>query len=142
VGHHRSSPHPTPWRPQKRSKRRAGFSFPLVFPWSLSLALLSFCHFTCSGDRPGRRAKGCLQRAATARTADRNRTVHILAMISIGRTRVMNKQKKKKRRAVSQIASLAYQLPVASSPQRTPSTFAYPANGWPLTRRFGRSPSS
>ena len=36
-----------------------------------------------------------MQRAATARTADRKRTVHNLAMISIGRTRVMNKQKKK-----------------------------------------------
>ena len=32
-------------------------------------------------DRPGRRAKGSLQRVATARTADRKRTVHNLAMI-------------------------------------------------------------
>ena len=36
--------------------------------------------------------KGRLQRAATARTADRKRTVHILAMIYIGRTRVMDKK--------------------------------------------------
>ena len=35
-----------------------------------------------------------MQLAATARTADRKRTVHTLAMISIGRMRVMNKQKK------------------------------------------------
>ena len=67
------------------------------FLLSIALSFVShtsssfFCHFMLSGDRPGRRAKGCLQRAATARTADRNRTVHNLAMISIGRTRVMNK---------------------------------------------------
>jgi len=67
------------------------------FLLSIALSFVShtssslFCHFTLSGDRPGRRAKGCLQRAATARTADRNQTVHNLAMISIGRMRVMNK---------------------------------------------------
>jgi len=66
---------------------------------SRSLFFLSFViplvRITSSWDRPGRRAKGCLQRAATARTADRKRTVYILAMISIGRMRVMNKPKKK-----------------------------------------------
>ena len=52
-----------------------------------------FCPFFCplfcdflgalllSWDRPGQRAKGSWQRAATAQTADRKRTVHILAMI-------------------------------------------------------------
>jgi len=55
------------------------------FPWARLLFL---------GTGLGGGQKGCLQRAATARTADRKRTVHILAMISIGRTRVMNKQKK------------------------------------------------
>jgi len=74
----------------------------MFFPCSATLAFLFFLslviplvRITSSWDRPGRRAKGCLQRAATARTADRKRTVHILAMISIGRMRVMNKQKKK-----------------------------------------------
>ena len=38
-----------------------------------------------------------MHRATTARTADRKRTVHNLVMISIGRTRVMNKPKKKKK---------------------------------------------
>ena len=61
--------------------------------------VISLVRTTRSWDRRGRRAKGCLQRAATARTADRKRTVHILAMISTGRTRVMNKQKKKVRRS-------------------------------------------
>jgi len=39
--------------------------------------------------------------AATARTVDRNRTVHDLAMISIGRTRVINKPKKQERKSTS-----------------------------------------
>ena len=54
--------------------------------------LTSLVGITSSWDRPGRRAKGGLQGAATARTEDRKRTVHNLAMISIGRIRVMIKQ--------------------------------------------------
>jgi len=42
--------------------------------------VISFVRIT-SWDRPGRRAKGSLQRAATTRTADRKRTVHNLAMV-------------------------------------------------------------
>jgi len=61
-------------------------SFLCHFPWARLL-------FIGTGLDGGQ--KGCLQRAATARTADRKRTVHTLAMISIGRMRVMNKQKKK-----------------------------------------------
>jgi len=48
---------------------------------SRSLLFLSFViplvRITSSWDRPGRRAKGRLQRAATARTADRKRTAYI-----------------------------------------------------------------
>jgi len=61
-------------------------SFLCHFPWARLLLI---------GTGLDGGQKGCLQRAATARTADRKRTVHILAMISIGRMRVMNKQKKK-----------------------------------------------
>ena len=85
-----SYPRPTSWQRQVRS-RGTGCTFPLVlrchFPWA---------HLLCIGTGLGGGQKGCLQRAATARTADRKRTVHILAMISIGRMRVMNKQKKKR----------------------------------------------
>jgi len=42
-----------------------------------------------------------LQPVATARTADRKRTVYILAIISIGRMQVMNNQKKKKKKRVA-----------------------------------------
>ena len=61
--------------------------FPSFFLLPFTLALLSFVIYlvrtTSSGDRPGRMAKGCLQRAATARTVDRKRPVHHLAMISL-----------------------------------------------------------
>ena len=51
-------------------------SFPFVFSFVIPLV-----RFTSSWDRPGRSAKGRLQRAASARTADRKRTVHNLATI-------------------------------------------------------------
>ena len=47
------------------------------------------------GSGLGRGQKGELATSRRARTADRNRTVHNLVMIYLGRTRVMNKQKKK-----------------------------------------------
>ena len=76
------------------------FSFVYFFCLQRSLFLsfvISLVCITASRDRPGRSAMGRLQRAATARTADRKRTVHNLAMISPGRTRVMNNQKKIKK---------------------------------------------
>jgi len=83
-----SYPRPTSWRRQARSRgdgvRFSFGSFLCHFPWARLLFI---------GTGLGGGQKGCLQRAATARTADRKRTVHILAMISIGRMRVMNKQK-------------------------------------------------
>jgi len=79
-----SCPRPTSWRPQERFRRWAVF-FPSFFPLSFTLALLSFVislvRTTSSWDRPGRRAEGSLQQAATARTADGERTVHNLAVI-------------------------------------------------------------
>jgi hypothetical protein len=53
-----SSPRPPSWRPRTRFRERATVSF------LLSLRSTSW-------DRPGQRAKGSLQRAAIARTADR-----------------------------------------------------------------------
>jgi len=85
---HCSYPRPTSWNPQERSRR-----VPLSLSFVVSL-VVSLVRVVSFWDRPGRRAKGRLQRAATARTADRKRTVHNLAMISIGRMRVMNKQTK------------------------------------------------
>ena len=83
-----SYPRPPSWHPQGMRSVGDGLrfrlffllpvSFPMRFPWCASYLL---------EDRPGRRAKGSLQRAATARTGDR-------AMIWIGRMRVMIKQKK------------------------------------------------
>ena len=85
VGPHCPCPRLTLWRPQERCRHWAVFFFPLFFPLSFTLALLSFVislvRTKSSWDRPGRRAEGSLQRAATARTADRKRTVHNLAMI-------------------------------------------------------------
>jgi len=55
---------------------RLHLSLPFVTPFVTPLVRITF-----SLDRPVRRAKGSLQRAATARTADGKRTVHNLAMI-------------------------------------------------------------
>ena len=50
-----------------------GLSFPLLLlPSFLAISLV---HIISSWDRPGRRAKGSLQRAAFARTADGKRTL-------------------------------------------------------------------
>jgi len=69
--HHCSCPRLTSWRPREKVKR---------FHLSLSF-VISLGRITSFWDRPGRRANGRLQRAATARTADRKRAVHTLAMI-------------------------------------------------------------
>jgi len=67
--------HPTSWRPQEWLRRRAVFgvlSFVLSFVLHTRSSFFSFViSLVSSRDRPGRRAIGCLQRAATARTADR-----------------------------------------------------------------------
>jgi len=69
--------------------------FPSSFPLSVTLVLLSYVISPSSSrDGPGRRAKGRLQRAAAARTAERKWTANNIAMISIGRMRLMNKLKK------------------------------------------------
>ena len=78
--HHYSCPRLPSWRPRRRSGGGGGHGF-LCSPF--------FCPFICdflgtfllSWDRLGRRAKGSLQRAATARTVDRKRRAHNLAMI-------------------------------------------------------------
>jgi len=63
------------------------FASPICFVFYARYSLLSFSsvislvRITSSCDRPGPRAEGSLQCAATARTADRKRTVHNLAMI-------------------------------------------------------------
>jgi len=63
-GHNCSSPRRTSWRPHGWRRRRAGVSFPLLSPSSLTFALLSFVihlvRFTSSWDRPRRRAEGAL----------------------------------------------------------------------------------
>jgi len=81
---------------QEWRRRCSFFPFSFVLHSRASLLSLSFVISLVRTkrvrDRPGRRAKGML---ATSR---RKRTVHILAMIQIGRTRVMNKQKKQKQK--------------------------------------------
>jgi len=72
-GNYRCSyPRPTSWRRQARSRgdgvRFSFGSFLGHFPW----ARLPFLGTGLGGGQ-----KGCLQRAATARTADRKRTVHM-----------------------------------------------------------------
>jgi len=69
------------------------------FPWARLLFL---------GTGLGGGQKGCLQRAATAQTTDRKWTVHILAMISIGHTQVMNKQKKKKKKTAPRATAIIF----------------------------------
>ena len=61
--HHCSYPRLTSWRPQGRSRR-----FPLSLSFVLSF-VISLVRVTSSWDRPGRRAKGHLQRVATVQTA-------------------------------------------------------------------------
>ena len=70
----------------RRGPAGGGHTFFCLFPFSL-------VPVTSSSDRPGRGAKGSLRCSATARTAVGKRTVHILAMISLGRVRVMSKPK-------------------------------------------------
>ena len=65
----------------KRSRGRMGVSF----PW---------CVFIFSWDRPGWRAGGCLHCAAMCGMRRGNGLYILLVVIYIGRTRVMNKQKK------------------------------------------------
>jgi len=97
MGSYRCSfPHLTSWHPrQMRSRGRGEFlllKFFVLHARSACFLVISLVHTTSSCDRPGRMAKGSLQRAATARTADRKRTAHNNAMISIGRMRVMMKK--------------------------------------------------
>jgi len=61
-----SYPRPPSWHRQARS-RGTGCAFLYFFPFVKFLGRVYFF----SWDRPGRRAKGSLQQAATARTADR-----------------------------------------------------------------------
>jgi len=80
------SPRHPPWRPRKRIRGgRVSFSFVLSFVFSLA-------RFISSWDRPGRRTKGSLQRAAFERRA--GDSVY-LAMIYLGHMRAMNKQNQK-----------------------------------------------
>ena len=66
-GNYRCSyPRLTSWRRQAGG-RVAGCAFPLFLPFVNFLGRV----YLSSWDRHGRRAKGCLQQAATARTADR-----------------------------------------------------------------------
>ena len=72
--HHCSYPRLTSWRLRERHKGPRG-AFPLSISFVFharfrSFVIPLFCA-TSSWDRPGRRAKGSLQRAAIARTADR-----------------------------------------------------------------------
>jgi len=71
--HHCSCLRLPSWHPQTRTRLR--FSFVPFFCLSLSLGFFSFVislvGITSSWDRPGQRAKGSLQRAAAARTADK-----------------------------------------------------------------------
>ena len=68
--HHCSYPRLTSWRPLERA-RRFHLSLPLLFSWCAS-------QFLGTGLGGGQRG-AC--NATTARTADRKRTVHNLAMI-------------------------------------------------------------
>ena len=81
----RDSTVPTHARLHGVRRNGVGGTFPLFFISTATLAFLSFViplvRITSSRDRPGRRAKGSLQRAASARTADWKRIVHTLAMI-------------------------------------------------------------
>jgi len=62
--HHCSFPRLTSWRPQERVRRfHVSFLFVIHFIFLVRIAF--------SRDRPGRRAKGNLQRAATAPRADK-----------------------------------------------------------------------
>jgi len=80
-----SYPHLTSWPRQERAR---GGCTSFFCPSSLFL-----CCFlgapTSFRERPGRRAKGSMHRAATVRTADWNQTVYNLAMIYQGRMRVL-----------------------------------------------------
>ena len=102
------------WGPSRRAGRSPRCSFPrltswrrlmggsrflLSFPWSLSLCYLLGARRLFLG-QAWAEGKGALERAAIARTADRKRTVHNLAMISPGRMKVLNKPKKKKGRVL------------------------------------------
>jgi len=75
-----------------RSRRRIALFF-LLSPLSISLDASTF-----SWDRPGRRAKGCLQRAATVRTVDRKTGQNVRRHDLPRSNASMIKQKKNMRR--------------------------------------------
>ena len=87
----RSCPHPPSWRPQ--TGIRGG---PRCLLFFLLSGLLSFVNFLVRVILLGpawAEGKGELATIHLARTADRKRTAHTLAMIKLGRMQVMNKQK-------------------------------------------------
>ena len=82
-----SCPRPASWRPQIRSRR--GFFLSLFFCNSLG------AHHTNSGQAWAEGKRGaCNEPPLRGQRTGNGLYIHILAMISIGRMRVMNKQKK------------------------------------------------
>ena len=65
------------------------FLLSLTLFWLLFLCRKPLVRISSSWGRPGRRAYGSLQRAATARTAGRKRTIHTLAN-DLSRSHVSN----------------------------------------------------
>ena len=85
---------PTSWR-----QREGARGEPLVF--LVISFVISLVRSTSSWVRPGRRAKGSLQRAATARTANRKTGQNVRRHDLYKSNTSMIKQKKKKKLAVS-----------------------------------------
>jgi hypothetical protein len=77
------SPRPHSWRPQKKRTARGQFAFFCLFPLSFSF-VVSLVRYPSTWDRPGRRAKGSLQRAAFGRTAAGKRSKMYAAIVYIG----------------------------------------------------------
>jgi len=94
ANYHYPRPRLTSWRLQERVGEKAALSFVPSFCPSRPLGYFSFviplARITSSWERPGRRAAGSLQRAATAQTAGRKRTIHNLAIICLDRSHASN----------------------------------------------------
>jgi len=115
-----SYPHPLSWHPQTRFRGRAVPPFCSFFcsPLIWICFLCDLLGAPISWGRPGRRATGSLQRAATARTADEKTGQKVRRHSLVRLYASMNKQEKISRSSAYHCGSFAVSVPQVSGVRR------------------------